>query len=146
MTAAKRGVDLVLTIDQSIQYEAERALVDQVNAVDAKGGMAVVIDVRTGDILAMATVDGETAERPRAPAPSSQRNRAVTDVFEPGSTNKVVTIAAALEAGLVTPETRSFSPASLMVDGQKFEDVESHPIEMSPSPTSCASRRTSARS
>ena len=64
MTAAERGVDLVLTIDQSIQYEAERALIDQVNAVDAKGGMAIVMDVRTGDILAMATVDGETADGP----------------------------------------------------------------------------------
>jgi cell division protein FtsI (penicillin-binding protein 3) len=127
VTAAKRGVDLVLTIDQSIQYEAERALVDQVNAVDAKGGMAVVMDVRTGDILAMATVDGETSESPARAAPSSQRNRAVTDVFEPGSTNKVVTIASALEAGLVTPETEFIVPQSIKVDGQKFEDVESHP-------------------
>jgi len=127
---AARGVDLVLTVDQSIQYETERALVDQVNAVDAKGGMAIVIDVRTGDILAMANVDGETADSPAKPASSTEPNRTVTDVFEPGSTNKVVTIAAALEAGLVKPDTIITTPGALMIDGTKFEDVESHPGEM----------------
>jgi cell division protein FtsI (penicillin-binding protein 3) len=126
LESAHRGVDLVLTLDQSIQYEAERALVDQVNAIDAKGGMAIVIDVRTGDILAMATIDGETAEGPAHPAPTSQRNRPVTDVFEPGSTNKVVTIASAIEAGLITPETEFAVPQSITVDGQRFEDVATH--------------------
>jgi cell division protein FtsI (penicillin-binding protein 3) len=127
---ADRGTDLVLTIDQSIQYETERALVDQVNAVDAKGGMAIVIDVRTGDILAMANVDGETAESPAKPASSSEKNRTVTDVFEPGSTNKVVTIAAAIEAGIIKPDTIISTPGALMIDGTKFEDVELHPSEM----------------
>jgi len=129
-SAAQRGVDLVLTLDQSIQYETERALVDQVNALDAKGGMAIVMDVRTGDILAMANVDGETADGPAKPAPASERNRTVTDVFEPGSTNKVVTIAAALEAGLVKPDTVIPTPGALLIDGTRFEDVESHPSEM----------------
>jgi cell division protein FtsI (penicillin-binding protein 3) len=123
---AARGVDLVLTIDRSIQYETERALVDQVNALDARGGMAIVMDVRTGDILAMATIDGETADGPAHPAPSSQRNRPVTDVFEPGSTNKVVTIAAAIEAGIVSPDTEIAVPQVIVVDGQRFEDVEPH--------------------
>jgi cell division protein FtsI (penicillin-binding protein 3) len=128
--AAQRGVDLVLTIDQSIQYETERALVDEVNAVDAKGGMAIVIDVQTGDILAMANVDGETADSPARPSPSTAQNRTVADVFEPGSTNKVVTIAAALEAGIVTPDTVLPTPWMLVIDGTKFEDVEAHPTEM----------------
>ena len=128
--AAQRGTDLVLTIDQSIQYETERALVDQVNAVDAKGGMAIVMDVRTGDILAMANVDGETADSPAKPASSTEQNRTVTDVFEPGSTNKVVTIAAALEAGLVKPDTVIPTPSALLIDGTRFEDVELHPSEM----------------
>jgi cell division protein FtsI (penicillin-binding protein 3) len=123
---ARRGVDLVLTLDRSIQWETERALVEQVGATDAKGGMAIVIDVRTGDILAMATVDGETATEPARPAPSTQRNRPATDVFEPGSTNKVVTIAAALEAGLVTPASEMAVPSAITVDGTEYADVEPH--------------------
>ena len=78
--------------------------------------MAIIADVRTGDILAMATVDGRptraTRDRdatrgpaPASPRPSTEHNRPLTDVFEPGSTNKVVTIAAAIEAGLVKPDT-----------------------------------------
>jgi cell division protein FtsI (penicillin-binding protein 3) len=130
LRATQRGVDLVLTLDQSIQYETERALVDQVNAVDAKGGIAIVMDVRTGDILAMANVDGETADAPAKPAAATEKNRAVTDVFEPGSTNKVVTIAAALEAGLVKPDTVLPTPWALVIDGTRFEDVETHPTEM----------------
>ena len=121
-----RGTDLVLTIDRSIQYETERALVDQVGAINAKGGMAIVMDVKTGDILAMATVEGATADAPAHPAPSTERNRAVTDVFEPGSTNKVVTIASAIEAGLVTPDTQIEVPQAIKVDGQKYEDVDAH--------------------
>jgi cell division protein FtsI (penicillin-binding protein 3) len=128
--SAVRGTDLVLTLDQSIQYETERALVEQVNNVDAKGGMAIVIDIRTGDILAMANVDGETKDAPAHPAPNTERNRTVTDVFEPGSTNKVVTIAAAIEAGLVSPSTVLTVPTSVIIDGQKFEDVENHGLEL----------------
>ena len=115
----------MLTIDQSLQYEVERVLAEEVDAADAKGGTAIVADVRTGDVLAMATVDGETAEAPARvrrsrPAP----NRPVTDVFEPGSTNKVVTIAAALEAGIVSPTRCSRCPVGIVVDGEEFEDVE----------------------
>ena len=64
---AERGKDIVLTIDQSIQASAEHTLTQQVEDAGAKGGMAIVADVRTGDILAMATVDGATDGRPRRP-------------------------------------------------------------------------------
>ena len=121
---------LVLTIDQPMQYEVERALTEAVDAEAAKGGTAVIADVRTGDILAMATVDGSTDAAPAHPATASDPNRPLTDVFEPGSTNKVVTIAAALEAGLVNPNTVLQVPSRIVVDGQKYDDVDSHPTSM----------------
>jgi cell division protein FtsI (penicillin-binding protein 3) len=88
--------------------------------------MAIVMDIQTGDILAMASVDGATDTDPARPSPASSRNRPVTDVFEPGSTNKVVTIASAIEAGIVTPDTVIETPGAIMVDGKKFEDTEVH--------------------
>jgi cell division protein FtsI (penicillin-binding protein 3) len=129
--APERGSDLVLTVDQSLQYEVERVLAEEVTKTKSLGGTAVLADVQTGDILAMATVDGATADVPAHSAPSSTPNRPLTDVFEPGSTNKVVTIAAALEAGLVNPSTVLSVPGRIVVDGQEYEDVHSHPTELS---------------
>jgi cell division protein FtsI (penicillin-binding protein 3) len=127
----RAGEDLLLTIDQSLQFEVERVLAEEVASAKAKGGMVVLADVRTGDILAMATVDGGSATTPAQPAPASSPNRPLTDVFEPGSTNKVVTIAAAIEAGLVNPNTVLSVPNQLIVDGQKYADVDSHPGSLS---------------
>jgi cell division protein FtsI (penicillin-binding protein 3) len=129
--AAQRGADLVLTIDQSMQWEVERVLSEEVETAQAKGGMVVIADVHTGNILAMASVDGATDAGPAHPAFPSDHNRPLTDIFEPGSTNKVVTISAALEAGLVSPGTVLDVPQQLIVDGQKYEDVASHPTQMS---------------
>jgi len=131
VTEPRSGQDLLLTIDQSLQYEAERVLSDEVGFAKAKGGTAVLADVRTGDILAMATVDGATANVAPHPAAAGTPNRPLTDVFEPGSTNKVVTVAAALEAGLVNPATTLTVPGQLTVDGTKYEDVHSHPSQLS---------------
>lgn len=127
---SQRGSDLVLTIDQSLQYETERVLVDEVTGAKAKGGVAVVVDVQSGDVLAMATVEGATADHPARPAPATEPNRPVTDVYEPGSTNKVITVAGALEEGTVTPETWYQVPGELTIDGRVFEDVEDHPPAM----------------
>ena len=128
--STKRGTDLVLTIDQSLQYQTERVLTEEVTKAKAKGGMAIVADVRTGQVLAMATIDGATATSPAHPASASESNRPLTDVFEPGSTNKVVTIAAALEAGLVNANTVLQVPQQITVDGQVYADVDPHPLAM----------------
>jgi cell division protein FtsI/penicillin-binding protein 2 len=129
--AAQRGTDLVLTLDQALQYEVEQSLADQVTAVAADGGMAVVMDVTTGDVLAMATVlrgdDGFAR-----PASALDRNRPLTDVYEPGSTNKVVTYAAALEAGVVGPDTMFEVPDWIQVDDRVFTDSEEHPVRQMP--------------
>ncbi|HYH50630.1 MAG TPA: penicillin-binding protein 2 [Acidimicrobiia bacterium] len=123
---ARRGNDLILSLDQSLQYELERALVDAVSAATAKGGLAIVEDTRTGSILAMANVTGDGAGAAR-PSSQTEKNRAVTDVYEPGSTNKVITMAGALEDGLVTPETKFTVPDKLPMANAVFEDHEPHP-------------------
>ncbi|MDQ1502075.1 MAG: hypothetical protein QOI86_5415 [Actinomycetota bacterium] len=123
---AVRGSDLILSIDQSLQYELERALMDAVGAATAKGGLAIVEDTRTGSILAMANVTGDGAGAAR-PSGQNEHNRAVTDVYEPGSTNKVITMSGAIEDGLVTPETRFTVPDKLPMANAVFEDHEPHP-------------------
>ena len=99
------GANVVLTIDNQIQANAEKVLAEHVGRWGALGGTAIVMDPRTGAILAMANAPSYDANRfPGAPA-ARRRNRAVTDVYEPGSTFKIVTISAALEERLVEPQT-----------------------------------------
>jgi cell division protein FtsI (penicillin-binding protein 3) len=123
---AQRGQDLVLTIDQALQFETERALMDAVRSATAKGGLAIVSDVRTGAILAMANVVGDGSGAAR-PANAGENNKAVTDVYEPGSTNKVITMAGAIEDKLVTPDTHFKVPDKLAVGNHVFSDHEPHP-------------------
>lgn len=123
---AKRGSDLVLTLDQSLQYMVERQLTEEVQKVHAHGGMAAIVDVQTGDVLAMANVDGPRGSVPAHPAGRRERNRLLTDTFEPGSTAKVATIASALESGAIDLDTRFSVPASVSVGGQVFPDDEPH--------------------
>jgi cell division protein FtsI (penicillin-binding protein 3) len=123
---ARRGSDLILSIDQSLQYELERALIDAVGAATAKGGLAIVEDTQTGSILAMANITGDGAGGARPSGPT-EHNRAITDVYEPGSTNKVITMSGAIEDGLVTPETRFTVPDKLPMANAVFEDHEPHP-------------------
>lgn len=125
-TPAQRGSDLVLTIDQSLQHEVEEALLDQVAATNARGGTAIIADVRTGDVIALATIDGGEEGARRAGATS--HNRAFQDVFEPGSTNKAITIGAALEEGVVTPDTMFTVPSQIGVADGVFHDSSPHPV------------------
>ncbi len=99
------GHDLVLSIDRKIQYLAYRELARAVEANKAKAGAIVVLDARTGEVLAMANQPTYNPNNPVNIAGKS-RNRAITDTFEPGSTMKPFTIAAAMETGKFTPDTR----------------------------------------
>jgi cell division protein FtsI (penicillin-binding protein 3) len=128
---AKRGQDVVLTIDSSLQWNTEQALLKGVQSMNAQGGTAIVVDVRTGDILSMATVDGATDTEPAQAAPASERNRPVADVYEPGSTNKVITMAGAIEDGKVTPDTVFDDVWQRIIIGDKpYDDVEEHSSTM----------------
>ncbi|MGH9247506.1 MAG: peptidoglycan D,D-transpeptidase FtsI family protein [Acidimicrobiales bacterium] len=113
------GDDLVLTIDRVMQYEVERALLDQVQAVGGQAGTAIIQDTASSQILALANVGPGPNGGPAQP---TGENRALSAVFEPGSVNKVVTMAAALEEEVVTPDSLVTVPVSLQVHDKEFID------------------------
>ncbi len=123
LVPAVRGDDLVLTLDRSVQYEVERILADQVAETDSKGGIAVVSRPDTGEILAMANVvrDPETKK-----VVAGTNNAALTTSYEPGSVLKTVTIASAIEKGLVTPDTIIDVPSKVRIADAEFKDAEDH--------------------
>lgn len=129
LTPAVAGTDLVLTLDREIQAVAERAAADAVAAYGAIGASVVVLEVATGDVLALASVPGYDAATLEDTDPEDRRIRAVTDVFEPGSVQKAVTIAAALEEGLVNPSTTFEVDDRLTIGPKTFSDSHDHPIE-----------------
>ena len=99
------GRNVLLTLDHQLQANAEQILASAVSSWGAKGATAVVMNPRTGAILAMANAPTFDANRFSSAPAEERRNRAVTDVYEPGSTFKIVTVAAALEDNVVTPDT-----------------------------------------
>jgi len=99
------GKNVTLTIDHQIQANAEQVLARTVRRFGARGAAAIVLDPRTGAVLAMANYPTFDANRFSLASPDARRNRAVTDMYEPGSTFKIVTIAAALEDRVVTPQS-----------------------------------------
>lgn len=128
LTPAQQGDSLVLTLDRGMQFEAERALAQQVDATGALGGIAIVSRVGTGEVLAMANVEAtQNDDGSRGPAVPSSNNRALTAMYEPGSVNKVVTMAAALEEGVVEPATRFLVPDGIQVADHRFTDHDPHP-------------------
>lgn len=100
------GQDVKLSIDRRIQYLAYKELKTRVYQLDAKAGSLVVLDAHTGEILAMANVPSFNPNNRKSLEPYRYRNRAVTDKFEPGSTLKPLTIAAALEARVIGPDVQ----------------------------------------
>jgi len=119
-----RGDDLVLTLDRALQYETERALAAQIVSSNAKGGMAIVMHVKTGELLAVANLSVE--EGKVVPA---QKNMTLTNVYEPGSVNKMITVSAALEEKLIEPDTRLIVPSTIKVADHVFKEHDFHPTE-----------------
>ena len=119
---ARDGDDVTLTLDHTIQSYAETVLQRTVMNWGAKASSAIVLDPRNGEILAMATVPGFDANRYGYVSRDLQRNRAVTDTYEPGSTFKVVTIAAALSTKVVAPSTSFLLPYEIEVADRKIHD------------------------
>ncbi|HEX9671929.1 MAG TPA: penicillin-binding protein 2 [Burkholderiales bacterium] len=124
--APQNGSTLTLSIDAKIQYLAYRELKAAVAANRARAGSIVVLDVATGEVLAMASAPSFNPNNRGRFDPQRARNRAVTDLFEPGSTLKPFTAAAALEAGTVRPESViDTAPGQLAIGNRVIHDV--HP-------------------
>ena len=123
------GNNLVLTIDEGIQHIVERELSIAMSEWKAKAAVAVMMDPRTGEILAMAN---KPAYDPNSAGKShdyARRNRAITDLFEPGSTLKSILASAALEEGVVSlDEEFDVSKGSIVVGGKRIRDVHKHGI------------------
>ena len=127
---AVAGSDVVLTIDRAIQYRAQQSLAAAVRANHGSGGSIVVLDPHTGQVLAMASYPWfNPNDRNLSPA-STYPNRSVTDTYEPGSVNKVITASAALEDGLIDLHRRLTVPDSYQVADYEFSDAEIHPTEL----------------
>ena len=125
------GSDIVTTIDREVQFAAEQGLRKAVQTTGAIGGSIVAMDPETGAILAMASWPGLDLNDRSKVTPEVLRNRAVADIYEPGSTLKAVTIAAAVEEQVVTPATPIDTPGSVVIGEFEYEDHGSNPPWMS---------------
>jgi cell division protein FtsI (penicillin-binding protein 3) len=126
LTPPVQGADLQLTLDQDIQFESESALAQAVQSYHAEGGSIVVLQPSTGNILALANYPSFDPNNFATATAEDMTDRALSDVYEPGSTNKVITASAALESGVVTTQTVITVPDTLKVAGSTFHDAETH--------------------
>ncbi len=125
----QKGADLFTTIDHTIQANAESVLRRTVAQWGAKAATAVVLDPRTGEVLAMAQAPGFDANVADDTPQELQRNRAVTDTYEPGSTFKLVTVTGVLSEALVNPSTTFTLPYSIQVADRVVHDAEQRGTE-----------------
>ncbi len=148
--ATTPGTGLELTLDTQLQYESEQALASAIESSNSLSGTAVVMDVKTGEILSMANLvathpgalgsppasatpgastGGVVPIGPNDPVEEAPNNLAVTQLYEPGSVFKLVTFSAALQDDLINPNSVFTVPDQIMLDGSTFHDAEPHPTE-----------------
>ena len=146
--ASSPGTGLELTLDSQLQYESEQALAKSIESSNATSGTAVVMDVKTGQILSMANLvathpaalgaaptttpsdpGGVVPIGPNDAINEAPSNLAVTQLYEPGSVFKLVTFSAALQDGLINPNSVFTVPDQISLDGSTFHDAEPHPTE-----------------
>lgn len=122
--AAKPGISLQLTLDSYLQFVAESSLAKQVQAYHARSGTAIVMNPYTGEVLALANLPHYDPNAYWKYPANDERDRAVTDAYEPGSTFKLVTAAAALDSGKVTPASRFPARDTLDVGGRIIHNAD----------------------
>ena len=125
-TAAVPGVDVRLTIDRDIQYIAQQTIQQRVWESGSDSGTVVVMDPKSGQILALATEPTFNANEASLAPSNARGNRALSDIYEPGSTSKVMTIAAVVDQGAASATTAFTVPGGLKRGGKVFHDHNPH--------------------
>ena len=128
-TAAVPGLGVQLTIDRDVQWKAQQAIAAAVRSARADSGQVVVMVPQTGQILALATAPTFDPNRPSDTAQADRGNRAVSDAYEPGSTSKVMTMAAVVDQKKAGPMSRFLVPGTMQVSDHLFHDSEPHGTE-----------------
>ena len=129
IVAPKAGTSVRLTINRDVQWIASKAIADAVKSTGALNGTVIVMDPKTGAIIAHATAPTFDPNNTKNVPLELMRNPSVQDVYEPGSTGKIMTMAAALEEKTVTPTTVFAVPYGLHRSGKTFHDHEKHPVQ-----------------
>ena len=128
-TEAKAGTSIRLTVDRDIQWVAQDAISKAVKSSSAKSGTVIVMDPKTGAIIAQASAPTYNPSKPIIGNLDIIRNPAVQDSYDPGSTGKVITYAAAMEEKKLIPNSVYTTPYSMRVAGTLFKDHEKHPTQ-----------------
>ncbi len=122
---AEPGADLVLTLDSAVQHVVERELEAALERFGASSGSVIVMDPKTGGIIAMAsrpTYDSNAYQEAHSPDGDAFANPIISQVYEPGSTFKVITLAAALDSGRISPHTAYYDGGSIRYGGEEFSN------------------------
>lgn len=126
LVPAQDGVTYTLTLDSGLQYMVERRLQETVDQAQATSGIAIVMNVKTGELLSLANYPTFDSNSPGTAESANLGNRAITDAYEPGSVQKVLTMAALTDSGAITPDTKVVVPKEIISGGKPIKDAFAH--------------------
>ncbi|CAM3186347.1 Penicillin-binding protein PbpB [Arthrobacter ulcerisalmonis] len=129
LTPPENGKDVKLTLNSDLQYFAQQAIQSQTDKLGAEWGVITVMDIKTGNLVAMADTNAPDPNNPGLVAAADRGVRSVTAAYEPGSVQKMITAAALIDEGKATPLSEYTLPPSLTINGQTFTDSFSHGTE-----------------
>ncbi|MHC6594411.1 peptidoglycan D,D-transpeptidase FtsI family protein [Arthrobacter sp. C152] len=129
LTPPQNGKDVKLTLNSDLQYFAQQAIQSQADKLSAEWGVIIVMDAKTGNLLALADTNSPDPNNPGMVAAKDRGVRSVTAAYEPGSVEKMMTAAAVIDEGLASPLDRFTIPPTYTVDGQTFSDAFTHGTE-----------------
>ncbi|MDE8589013.1 peptidoglycan D,D-transpeptidase FtsI family protein [Arthrobacter sp. NQ4] len=129
LTPPQNGKDVKLTLNSDLQYFAQQAIQSQADKLSAEWGVIIVMDAKTGNLLALADTNSPDPNNPGLVAAKDRGVRSVTAAYEPGSVEKMMTAAAVIDEGLAKPLDTFTIPPTYTVDGQTFSDAFTHGTE-----------------